>query len=151
QLVAKELERDTDLDPLLLAIHFDRAGENEKAYEYAVAAAERNARHCTIADAEYAVSIALRNTKGKGVAPRAHLALLYFQRRRYAEAERLYSELAKDYAESEDVENEIICEAHLEKIKALHGHLSQSSVRRLEDLVLRARAHTCETAEINAL
>lgn len=93
-VAADVLKTIPDTPPGVLAVHYHQAGNKCSAYEYAMQAANASKRLYASREAEYFLNLALANAgEGEGWHAKEELASLYFESRRYSEAESLLDDL----------------------------------------------------------
>lgn len=132
--IAEHLSVDADKTADELAIHFDRAGDQEQALKYALAAARSAEDSGAISEAINYLTIARRNAEND---PRDHdilgrLAHLHYLHRRRTEAAPLLELSAKRYREAGELEKAL--KAEVERIDVLTSQTSLSERDLLQEL-----------------
>lgn len=123
--IAEHLSVNADKAADELAIHFDRAGDQEQALKYALAAARRAEDSGAISEAINYLTIARRNAESD---PRDHdvlgrLAHLHYLHRRRSEAAPLLELAAKRYREAGELEKALKAEVERIDVLALDSSL----------------------------
>src|SRR5207249_6296000 len=116
---------------------YDRAGEKEKALEFALAAADQSTNVGAFDNAEQMLRVAIKNSAADARA-KERLGNLFIETGRFADGELIYKELVALYEAQQNEDSEIHARLQLLRIEVLKGNRDTSTLESVE--ALRARA-----------